>query len=153
MKVILDTLSNAFNENLEVVALLLISDLITSVLNIILGTIIGSNKDAFDLKKFLYGFLKLFASQCIIFAFCYALNLISLALDLIEERFDLKILTDNGQSAIIAVIDIISIIWVRIKDTCLDVMEKIKSMRTLKYVSYDDVKLDQINDYEVGGLG
>ena len=152
MQTIIKTITAAFNENLELVTLLLISDFGTVILNITLGTIIGTKNDKFNLKKFLFGFVKLLASQCIIFGFCYFLNLISLTIDLVEKYFNMQIFTDEAQTAIIAVIDIIAVLIVRIKDTCLDLIDKIKSMRTLKYTSYDDIVMQQ-NPEESGGIG
>lgn len=150
MDTIIKTITEAFSQNLELVALLLISDFGTTILNIILGTIIGAKEDGFDWKKFLFGFVKLLASQCIIFGFCYFLNLISLSIDLLEKYLNLQIFTDDAQTAIVAVIDVVVIIIARIKDTCLDLIEKIKSMRTLKYLSYDDIHVQENYQTEEG---
>ena len=152
MKVLIDTIVKAYNENLVVIALLLISDFGTTILNIVLGTIQGTKKEGFDYNKFIFGFVKLFASLCIVFGFCYFVNLISLTVDLIEQYFGIQIFDQNGQQAIVVLIDVITIFWARIKDTCLDLIEKFKNMKTLKYIKYDDVQYSDLNDHDVGGI-
>lgn len=149
MKIIIETLTKAFNENLELVAILLIADVGTSTLNIIFGTIQGTIKDGFDVKKFFFGILKMLIWSFGVFGFCYFLNLISLAVDLMEKYLKVQIFTDQAQTIIVAVIDVITILFARIKDTCIDLTEKIKSMKTLKYISYDDIKAKNINDFDV----
>lgn len=150
MNVIIETLRNAFADNLEIVALLLIADFGTTLVNILLGTIIGTMEESFDLKKFLFGFVKLFASQCLILGFCYFLNLASLAIDLFEKYLKVQIFTDDAQTLIVAVVDVGCVIIARLKDTCIDVLEKVKSMRTLKYIKYEDI---QINVQSEKGIG
>lgn len=150
MNTIIETLLKACSENLELIALLLIGDLGTTFINIALGTIIGSKENGFDFKKFFFGFAKLVGSQVLIFGFCYFLNLISLTVDLFEKYLHMQIFADDAQTVIVAVIDVAAVIWARLYDTCKDVLEKIKSLKTLKYISYDDIQIQENAQTEKG---
>ena len=55
---VIQTIEKAVQENLETIVLMLIVVGSLSAINIVLGTIIGTFTDKFDLKKFFFGILK-----------------------------------------------------------------------------------------------
>ena len=113
-----------------------------NAINIVLGTIIGTFTDKFDAKKFFFGILKAIVIGLCIFAFCYTLNLFALTLQLTK---DITISTD-----FISTVEVFTILIVWAIDIAKDVIAKIKSMKELKYVKYEDV---QINPNKEEGIG
>ena len=142
METILKLISEALQENLETVVLMLIVIGSLSGINIVLGTIIGSFTEGFDLKKFLFGILKAFIIALCIFVFCYTLNLFALTLQLTK---DITISTD-----FISTVEVFTILIVWAIDIAKDVIAKIKSMKELKYIKYEDVQINVNNQSEVG---
>lgn len=129
------TILEALNENLETIILMLIVVSSLYAINILFGTIVGSFKEKFNLKKFLFGILKCLIANVGIFLFCYTLNLFALTLQLTK---DISISVD-----FITTIEVITILVVWAIDLSKDIIEKIKSMKELKYVSYDVVSSNQ----------
>lgn len=129
------TILEALNENLETIILMLIVVSSLYAINILFGTIVGSFKEKFNLKKFLFGILKCLIANVGIFLFCYTLNLFALTLQLTK---DISISVD-----FITTIEVITILVVWSIDLSKDIIEKIKSMKELKYVSYDVVSSNQ----------
>lgn len=113
------------------------------VVNIILGSVEGIFKKEFDWKKFFYGIGKALVSCLCILAFCLLLNLANYGLSLIKVSIPDEIITVG---------EILVIIWAWIKDLALDITEKIKNLKTLKYVKYDEVSLQDINNFDTEGL-
>ena len=142
METILKLISEAVQENLETVVLMLIVVGSLSGINIVLGTIIGTFTEKFDVKKFFFGILKAFIIGLCIFVFCYTLNLFSLTLQLTK---DVTISTD-----FITTVEVFTILIVWAIDIAKDIVAKIKSMKELKYVKYEDV---QINPNTEEGIG
>lgn len=142
METILKLISEALQENLETVVLMLIVVGSLSGINIVLGTIIGSFTEGFDLKKFLFGILKAFIIGLCIFVFCYTLNLFALTLQLTK---DITISSD-----FITTIEVIAVLIAWATDLFRDILDKLKSMKTLKYVKYEDI---QINVHTEEGIG
>ena len=139
---IIQTIEKAVQENLETIVLMLIVVGSLSAINIVLGTIIGTFTDKFDAKKFFFGILKAIVIGLCIFAFCYTLNLFALTLQLTK---DITISTD-----FISTVEVFTILIVWAIDIAKDVIAKIKSMKELKYVKYEDV---QINPNKEEGIG
>lgn len=139
---VIKIIRGAVEENLETIILMLIVVTSLYAINILFGTIVGTFKESFNLKKFLFGILKCLVSDTGIFAFCYTLNLFSLTLQLTK---DITISSD-----FITTIEVFTILVVWAIDLGKDIIEKIKSMKTLKYVTYEDV---QINVQSEVGLG
>ena len=139
MRTVIEMISKAFSDNLESVALLIIVTAIFYLLNILFGTILGTNQIGFQKMKFLFGFLKGFVACLGIFAFCYTLNLFSLTLALIDIEISATVIT---------VLEVIGVMVTWDIDLATEIYEKIKSFKELKYVSYDDVKF-RVNDYDV----
>lgn len=142
MATILKLISEALQENLETVVLMLIVVGSLSGINIVLGTIIGSFTEGFDLKKFLFGILKAFIIGLCIFVFCYTLNLFALTLQLTK---DITISSD-----FITTVEVFTILIAWALDLAQDILSKIKGMKTLKYVKYEDI---QINVNTEEGIG
>lgn len=142
METILKLISEALQENLETVVLMLIVVGSLSGINIVLGTIIGSFTEGFDLKKFLFGILKAFIIGLCIFVFCYTLNLFALTLQLTK---DISISSD-----FITTIEVFTVLIAWALDLAKDILEKIKDMKTLKYVKYEDVQINVTNEKGIG---
>ena len=142
METILKLISEALQENLETVVLMLIVVGSLSGINIVLGTIIGSFTEGFDLKKFLFGILKAFIIGLCIFVFCYTLNLFALTLQLTK---DISISSD-----FITTVEVFTILIAWALDLAKDILEKIKGMKTLKYVKYEDVQINVTNEKGIG---
>lgn len=129
--IVWNTILEALNENLETIILMLIVVTSLYAINILFGTIVGSFKEKFNLKKFLFGILKCLIADIGIFLFCYTLNLFALTLQLTK---DILISVD-----FITTIEVITILVVWAIDLSKDIIEKIKSMKELKYITYEDV--------------
>lgn len=129
--IVWNTILEALNENLETIILMLIVVTSLYAINILFGTIVGSFKEKFNLKKFLFGILKCLIADIGIFLFCYTLNLFALTLQLTK---DISISVD-----FITTIEVITILVVWAIDLSKDIIEKIKSMKELKYITYEDV--------------
>lgn len=139
---VLDIITQAIESNLETIILMLIVVTSLYAINILFGTIVGTFKDKFNFEKFIFGVLKCLVADTGIFLFCYTLNLFSLTLQLTK---DITISAD-----FITTVEVFTILIVWAIDLAKDIIEKIKSMKTLKYVSYEDV---QINPSTQEGIG
>ncbi len=142
METILKLISEALQENLETVVLMLIVVGSLSGINIVLGTIIGSFTEGFDAKKFFFGILKAFIIGLCIFVFCYTLNLFALTLQLTK---DISISSD-----FITTVEVFTVLIAWALDLAKDILEKIKDMKTLKYVKYEDVQINVTNEKGIG---
>lgn len=139
---VVKVITEAVQENLETIILMLIVVGSLSGINIVLGTIVGTFTDKFNVKKFFFGILKAFIIGICIFVFCYTLNLFALTLQLTK---DITISTD-----FISTVEVFTILIVWALDLAKDIIDKVKSMKTLKYVSYDDVIIQQNPQAEEG---
>lgn len=139
---VIKVIVEAVQSNLETIILMLIVVGSLSVINIVLGTIIGTVNDGFDVKKFFFGILKAIIIGVCIFVFCYTLNLFALTLQLTK---DIVISAD-----FITTIEVFVILVAWAYDIGKDIIEKLKSMKTLKYIKYDDI---QINPQVEQGIG
>ena len=142
VETILKLIEEAFQENLETVVLMLIVVGSLSAINIVLGTIIGTFQNKFDIRKFFFGVLKAFVIGLCIFAFCYTLNLFALTLQLTKD------ITISGEA--ISTIEVFVVLITFAMDYARDVLDKIKSLKELKYVKYEDI---QINTQSEKGIG
>lgn len=142
METILKLISEALQENLETVVLMLIVVGSLSGINIVLGTIIGSFTEGFDLKKFLFGILKAFIIGLCIFVFCYTLNLFALTLQLTK---DVTISSD-----FITTVEVFVVLFAWATDLAQDILSKLKNMKTLKYVKYEDIQINVNNEKGIG---
>lgn len=111
------------------------------VVNIILGSLNAIFTNEFDWKKHLYGVAKAFVACFSILMFCLLLNLFSYGLSLINV-----VLPDS----VVTIIEVICILVGWCYDLSLDIIDKIKGLKTLKYISYDDI---QQNGQSERGIG
>lgn len=135
MDTIIKTIQGAFQENLEVIILLAFIVLIFYVANIVLGTIIGTKEEGFNFSKFLGGISKMIGVCICAYIFCLGLNMFQLVLKLIDISISSEVLT---------VLQVIGVFITWCLDMALEVYEKLKNFKTLKFVSYDEV-----NDFDV----
>lgn len=142
MATIIKLIQEALQENLETIVLMLIVVGSLSVINIVLGTIIGTFTTEFDVKKFFFGILKAFINGLCIFVFCYTLNLFALTLQLTK---DVTISAD-----FITTLEVFGILVTWAVDTAKDIVEKVKSLKELKYVSYDIVQQNPQSEKGIG---
>lgn len=136
------TIQGAVQENLDTIFLMLIVVGSLSGINIVLGTIVGSFTEGFDGKKFCFGVLKAFVIGLCIFAFCYTLNLFALTLQLTK---DITI-----SSEFITTLEVFFVLVTWGLDLSKDIYEKVKSLKTLKYVSYEDVQQNPQSEKGIG---
>jgi len=141
---VIKVIVEAMQENLETILLMLIVVGSLNAINIVLGTVVGTFTERFDIKKFLFGILKAFITAGCIFVFCYTLNLFSLTLQLTK---DITISSD-----FITTVEVFTILIAWGLDLAKDIIEKVKSMKQLKYVTYNDVMIQQ-DPEESGGIG
>ena len=137
---VLTIIKEAMEENLETIILMLIVVSSLYAINILFGTIIGTYTEKFDAKKFLFGVLKMVLADIGIFVFCYTLNLFSLTLQLTK---DITI-----SESFVTTLEVFGVLLTWAVDTSKDIIDKVKSLKTLKYVSYDAV-ITKVNDYDV----
>lgn len=139
---IVKTITEAVQENLETIFLMLIVVGSLSGINIVLGTLIGTFTDRFDVKKFFFGILKAIIIGLCIFVFCYTLNLFALTLQLTK---DITI-----SSEFITTLEVFCVLVTFALDISKDILEKVKSLKELKYVRFEDVQINVNNQSEVG---
>lgn len=139
---VITVIREAVEANLETILLMLIVVGSLNSINIVLGTIIGTMTEKFNTKKFFFGIFKAFIMGLSIFIFCYTLNLFSLTLQLTK---DITISAD-----FITTVEVFTILVVWAIDLAKDIIEKIKSMKTLKYVTYDEVQINTEPDKGIG---
>lgn len=142
MATIWEIIQQAIQSNLETIVLMLIVVNSLFLINIILGTIQGSFNDKFILKKFLFGFLKALVADACIFGLCYVLNLFALTLQLTK---DITISTD-----IITTAEVIIILTTWAVDLVKEIIEKVKNLKELKYITYEDIQINKNKQEEVG---
>ena len=128
-------------DKIEVVIVFLIVAGGMYIVNIILGSLNAIFTNEFDWKKHLYGIAKALVACFSILMFCLLLNLFSYGLSLIQV-----ILPDF----VVTIVEVICIIVGWCYDLSLDIIDKIKGLKTLKYISYDDI---QQNGQSEKGIG
>ena len=134
-------IDNIFS-NMEAPIVFLIVAIVLRVANIILGSIDAMFKKDFDWCKFFSGVEKMVVVAVTILMVIITLNLFAYGLSLIEVQ-----LPEQTVSAMQCVLIIVT--WC--VDLAIEVTEKIKAMKELKYISYDDVT--QQNPNTEKGIG
>lgn len=137
----LTTIANNIFSNMEAPIVFLIVAIVLRVCNIILGSIDAMFKKDFDWGKFFSGIEKMVVVAITILMVITTLNLFAYGLTLIEV-----VLPKDTVSAFEVVLIIVT--WCI--DLAKEVTEKIKSLKDLKYVKYEDV---QINPNKEEGIG
>lgn len=126
----LTTIANNIFSNMEAPIVFLIVAIVLRVCNIILGSIDAMFKKDFDWGKFFSGIDKMVVVAITILMVITTLNLFTYGLSLIEV-----VLPKDTVNAFQVVLIILT--WC--VDLAKEVTEKIKSLKDLKYVKYDDV--------------
>lgn len=141
MKILTSITANIFS-NMEAPIVFLIVAIVLRVANIILGSIDAMFKKDFDWGKFFSGIEKMVVVAITILMVITTLNLFAYGLTLIDV-----VLPKDMVSAFEVVLIIVT--WCI--DLAIEVTEKIKSLKDLKYVKYDDMLQQNIQSEE--GLG
>jgi len=136
MELVIRIINEAMQENLAILVCLMIVVAALFAINCIMGAVIGGLNEGFDWKKFLFGILKGIIAAACIFAFGFILNMFAAVLNLIK----VEISTD-----VVTILEVLGIFIAWGIDLSKDIIVKIKSMKELKYVSYDDVKVVDYN--------
>ena len=143
MEKVLTSINSVLVDKMEIVVVFLIVAGGMYLTNIILGSLNAIFSKGFDWKKFLYGIAKALVLCFAICLFCVLLNLFSYGLSLINI-----VVPDN----VITIFEVIGVIAWWCFDLALDIFDKIKSIKTLKYISYDDIQF-QTNVQSEEGIG
>lgn len=128
--------------NMEAPIVFLIVAIVLRIANIILGSIDAMFKRDFDWGKFFSGIEKMVVVAITILMVIVTLNLFAYGLTLIEVK-----LPEQTVSAMQCVLIVVT--WC--VDLAIEVTEKIKAMKELKYISYDDIT--QMNPNTEKGIG
>lgn len=89
------------------------------IINTVLGVLIGTKEEGFDLKKLLYGFLKGGIAALCIIGFCFVIEITPIIL----KRIDIELPTD-----IITFVELMTITITAYKKYTIDCFEKIKKI-------------------------
>ena len=111
------------------------------VTNIILGSLNAIFTKEFDWGKFFYGVAKAFVACLAILLFCVLLNLFNYGLGLVDIKVGDQVIT---------LLQTLGVIVGWCYDLALDIFAKIKGLKTLKYISYDDIEIQQNAQTEKG---
>ena len=126
---------NVFS-NMEAPIVFLIVAIVLRIANIVLGSIDAMFKRDFDWGKFFSGIEKMVVVAITILMVIITLNLFAYGLTLIEVK-----LPEQTVSAMQCILIVVT--WC--VDLAIEVTEKIKAMKELKYISYDDVTQENPN--------
>ncbi len=130
----LPTINNVIIDKMDVVLVFLIVAGGMYVTNIILGSLNAIFTKDFDWKKFFYGVAKAAVACLAILLFCVLLNLFNYGLSLINV-----IVPDT----VITILEVLGVLVGWCYDLALDIFDKIKGLKTLKYISYSDVQVQE----------
>lgn len=131
---ILSSIGEVLIDKMDVVAVFLIVSGGMYIVNIILGSLNAIFSNEFDWKKHFYGVAKALVACLSILFFCVLLNLFSYGLSLVDIKIG-----DN----VITIIQVIGVVIGWCYDLSLDIFDKVKGLKTLKYISYDDIQIQQ----------
>lgn len=138
---IINSISSVLTDKMEVVLVFLLVSGGMYIVNIILGSLNALFSKEFDWKKHIYGVAKACVACLSILFFCVLLNLFNYGLSLINI-----IVPDT----VITVLEVIGVLVGWCYDLALDIFDKIKGLKTLKYISYDDVQIQENASSQVG---
>ena len=138
MRIIIDIFNEVIKDDclpLLVVFVLVVMALM--ILNIVLGTLHGTKEEGFDIKKFFFGWLKMLAIAVAIIVFGFIVDYFVVALNHLPN---IQIATE-----VVSLGEIVAVVIVWGIDLSKEIIDKIKSLKELKYVSYDDLTIDTRN--------
>ena len=138
----LKTIGEHVFSDLEAPIVFLIVAIVLRIINIVLGSIDAMFKKEFDWGKFMSGIEKMVIVAVTILMTILALNLFAYGLTLIDV-----VLPKDMVSAFEVVLIVVT--WCI--DLAKEVTEKIKAMKELKYVKYDDTYQQNVNPQEEVG--
>lgn len=141
MSKVLSSIASVLTDKMEVVVVFLLVSGGMYVVNIILGSLNALFSKEFDWKKHIYGVAKAFVACLSILFFCTLLNLFAYGLSLVDISI--------GDS-VITILQVIGVLVGWCYDLALDIFDKIKGLKTLKYISYDDIQFQQNPQTEEG---
>lgn len=141
MSKVLSSIASVLTDKMEVVIVFLLVSGGMYVVNIILGSLNAIFSKEFDWKKHIYGVAKAFVACLSILFFCTLLNLFAYGLSLVDIHVG-----DN----VITILQVIGVLVGWCYDLALDIFDKIKGLKTLKYISYDDIQFQQNPQAEKG---
>ena len=121
--------SNIFND-IEAPIVFLFVAIVLRIANIILGSIDAMFKKDWDWGKFISGIEKMVVVAITILMVIMTLNLFAFGLTLINISIPKEM---------VSAFQVVLIIVTWCVDLSIEVAEKIKAMKDLKYVSYDDI--------------
>ena len=124
-------------KNIELVSYLLAIVGGLQIVNITLGSVNGMVEETFNWKKFFIGVLKAIVNALCIVATCVLCDLFAQVLNMIDG---LSIGVE-----LVSTLEIIAVVVVWAIDLFKDILDKIKKLKTLKYVAYEDVKYNEGN--------
>ena len=142
---VIEIIKDAMQENLDTVVLMLVVVALLYVTNIVFGTLLGTITEKFIPKKFVFGILKGIVGCLGVFNYCYALNLFALTL---QTTKDISISND-----LVNTLMVIGVLVAWAWDLALDIYDKMKSFKTLKWISYDDVRVQENISNPREGIG
>lgn len=138
----LKTIAENIFSNMEAPIVFLIVAIVLRIANIVLGSIDAMFKKDFDWGKFFSGIEKMVVVAITILMVITTLNLFAYGLTLIDVSLP---------KDMVSAFEVVLIIVTWCVDLAIEVTEKIKAMKELKYVSYDDVT--QQNPQAEEGIG
>ena len=139
MKILANITSSVFDK-MEVVVVFLIVAGGMYITNILLGSLNAMFTKEFDWKKFFYGVAKAVVACLAILLFCLLLNLFNYGLTLINITIP---------DTVITILEVIGVLVGWCYDLALDIFDKIKGLKTLKYIKYEDIVIqDEANNFK-----
>lgn len=133
-------ITNIFS-NMEAPIVFLIVAIVLRIANIVLGSIDALFSKDFDWGKFFSGIEKMVVVAITILMVIITLNLFAYGLTLIYVTLP---------KDMVSAFEVVLIVITWCVDLAIEVTEKIKSMKDLKYVKYEDI---QINPQTEEGIG
>lgn len=136
MKIIIDIFNEVItDEYLPLLFVLLLCAFGFSIIEDIIGTIVGSMKNGFDLKFKIFGLLKRIAIGLTLMAFAFVVDYFVITLNHLPS-FEIE-------TQIVTILEIVAMVVTWCVDSCKGILEKFKSIKELKYIKYEDVHYNE----------
>lgn len=132
------------DEKMTILVIIMVGVAVLFASNIILGTLKGTKLEGFNWKKFLFGIEKAAVIFVVTLALCFAFNMICIGADMADFI--------SMGTPFVASAEIVAVVYAYGQDLAKEVLEKFKTLRKLKYISFDDVVVSNINDHDVDKL-
>ena len=135
MQIFFKLLSDAIQENLIILVALMFTMAILEIADLGLGFYIGVIDESFKWKKLWFGILKRIVLLVCVLLIGYGTNLFGLIVELFIGMFGGVINTN----IIVSFIEIALVVFAWVIDLLKDLYNKLKNLKTLKYIKYEDV--------------